>query len=104
MRRNSVLNTSSAAERSPTVLCARMAVLRFPIPIVAALVAGTVLGQTSNHVAEVRKAQGAAYAIRNATNGCPVVGADMLGWPGSMIRKCVYHEGPKGNRLTGLVY
>src|SRR3954447_5027195 len=28
----------------------------------------------------------------------------MFGWPGSMIRKCIYAEGPREKRLPGLVY
>ena len=63
-----------------------------------------VAAQTPAHIAAVKSAQGAAYAINQATNGCPVVGTDMLGWPGASIRKCIYRVGPAGNKRTGLVY
>lgn len=86
------------------LLSARMLMFRFLIPAFAALISGTAFAQTSGHVAEVREAQRAAYAMRDSTNGCPVVGSDMFGWPGNMIRKCVYDEGTKPNQLTGLVY
>ena len=58
----------------------------------------------SDHVAEVRKAQKAAYAISDATNGCPVIGTDMFGWPGNIIRHCVYKKGPQGHQLEAVVY
>jgi hypothetical protein len=60
------------------------------------------LSQTKPDVEQVRLAQRAAYAIQEATNGCPVVGEDILGWPGAKVRKCIYQ--PLGSRLTGLVY
>src|ERR1043166_5566230 len=73
--------------------------------IAAALFAGfPALAQTSEHVTAVRTAQRAAYAISDASNDCPIIGADMFGWPGSRIRKCIYDEGPRKRRLTGLVY
>lgn len=56
------------------------------------------------HIAEVRQAQKAAYAISDASNGCPIVGSDMLGWPGNLVRHCIYTEGPANNRRTGVVY
>jgi len=59
---------------------------------------------TPEHVAQVRKAQKAAYAISDATNGCPVVGTDMFGWPGNIIRHCVYKKGPQGHQLEAVVY
>lgn len=56
------------------------------------------------HIAEVRQAQKAAYAISDASNGCPIVGSDMLGWPGNLVRHCIYTEGPANDRRTGVVY
>jgi len=63
-----------------------------------------VLAQTSDHVADVRRAQRSAYVISQATNGCPVVGTDLFGWPGSKIVKCVYDAGPPDARMTGVAY
>jgi len=56
------------------------------------------------HTAEVRRAQKAASAISDASNGCPVVGSPMLGWPGNLVRHCIYTEGPADDRRTGVVY
>jgi hypothetical protein len=81
-----------------------MRVFRFAAAAVALLVCSPALAQTSEHVTAVRNAQRAAYAISDASNGCPVVGADMFGWPGSRIRKCIYAEGKGARRLPGLVY
>jgi hypothetical protein len=71
---------------------------------VALFACSPVWAQTADHVTAVRNAQKSAYAISDSTNECPVVGADMLGWPGSKVRKCIYEEGPGAHRLTGLVY
>lgn len=68
------------------------------------LLSSQVFAQTSAHVAAVRNAQSSAYAISDSTNGCPLVGADMFGWPGTLVRKCIYQEGPNSNRLSGLAY
>jgi hypothetical protein len=81
-----------------------MRVFRFAAAAVALLVCSPALAQTSEHVTAVRNAQRAAYAISDASNGCPVVGVDMFGWPGSRIRKCIYAEGKGARRLPGLVY
>src|SRR5262245_4790297 len=49
------------------------------------------------HVAAVADAQKSAYAITDATNGCPFATADILGWPASLVRECIYQEdGLKG--------
>jgi hypothetical protein len=45
------------------------------------------------HVAEVVVAQKSAYAINDATNGCPFATTDILGWPASVVRECIYKEG-----------
>ena len=55
------------------------------------------------NVAAVVKAQKAAYALTEATNGCPAPAMDILGWPAAVVRECVYSKGPKANRLTGYV-
>lgn len=55
------------------------------------------------HVVAVIKAQKSAYAITNATNGCPTPATDILGWPSALLRECVYSVGPKAHRLTGYV-
>jgi hypothetical protein len=72
--------------------------LSAPVP------ASAVPSATSEHVAEVRQAQKAEYAITDASNGCPVVGSNMLGWPGKLVRHCIYTEGPANDRRTGVVY
>src|SRR5215475_13376066 len=69
-----------------------------------ALVSGKAFAQSPDHVNAVRHAQRSAYAITDATNDCPTVGSDILGWPGSMVRKCVYVEGPRQHQLTGVVF
>lgn len=61
-----------------------------------------VVAQAGN-VAAVVKAQKAAYAITGASNGCPAPATDVLGWPSTVLRECVYSGGPKTNRLTGYV-
>lgn len=77
----------------------------FAVAVLAAGSAATEAGaQTAAHVAAVKTAQTLAYAISDATNGCPLVGADMFGWPGPLVRKCIYAEGPNNKRLPGLVY
>lgn len=62
------------------------------------------LPATPEHIAAVQNAQKAAYAISHASNGCPAVGADMLGWPGNLVHRCVYTEGAADDRRTGVVY
>jgi hypothetical protein len=74
------------------------------MPVLFAAFAAAGQTPTPAHVAAVKTAQGAAYAITDATNGCPVVGTDMFGWPGGSIRKCIYKEGPASKPLTGLAY
>jgi hypothetical protein len=59
---------------------------------------------TRDHIAEVRQAQKASYAISDAANGCPIIGSNMLGWPGDLVRHCIYTEGPADDRRTGVVY
>lgn len=54
---------------------------------------------TPAHVAAVAHAQNSAYAITDATNGCPFVTTDILGWPSSKVRECIY----KGGALKGYV-
>src|SRR5262245_15492329 len=51
----------------------------------------------AQNVAAVVDAQKAAYAVKDATNGCPFATADILGWPASLVRECIYQEdGLKG--------
>ncbi|NGZ10892.1 MAG: hypothetical protein CV088_16150 [Nitrospira sp. LK70] len=57
----------------------------------------------SGNVAAVVKAQKVAYALTETTNGCPVPATDVLGWPSTVLRECVYGVGPKTNRRTGYV-
>jgi hypothetical protein len=54
---------------------------------------------TAANVASVAQAQKSAYAIRDAINGCPTMTGDVLGWPASLVRECIYKEGG----LTGYV-
>lgn len=83
----------------------RQALPGFAVALLIALSAPTSAGaQTAAHVTAVKNAQTSAYAISDATNGCPLVGADMFGWPGTLVRKCIYAEGPSSKRLPGLVY
>ncbi len=58
------------------------------------------LPQTAE-ISAVASAQKAAYAISDATNGCPVASADLHGWPAARLRTCEYDEGPAGSRLQG---
>lgn len=55
------------------------------------------------NVTAVAKAQKSAYAIRDATNGCPPPATNILGWPRMRLRECIYTEGPKSHQLTGYV-
>ena len=34
--------------------------------------------------------RGATYAITEATNGCPRLDTGLFGWPGALVRECVY--------------
>jgi hypothetical protein len=58
---------------------------------------------TASHIAAVTTAQKSAYVITRATNGCPPPAADILGWPASLLRECVYVVGPQGHRRTAYV-
>jgi hypothetical protein len=60
-------------------------------------------GPSAEHVAAVVQAQKSAYAITDATNNCPPATTDILGWPASLLRECIFSEGPSGDRLTGYV-
>jgi len=60
-------------------------------------------GPSAEHVALVAQAQTSSYAISDATNNCPPPGTDILGWPASLLRECIFSEGPQGDRLTGYV-
>lgn len=51
---------------------------------------------SSRHITAAENAMRAAYAIRNATNGCPAATADMHGWPAARIRHCIYEEDDRG--------
>mgnify|MGYP007067072523 CR=1 FL=1 len=58
----------------------------------------------ADNVAAVVKAQKAAYAITGATNGCLAPAIDVLGWPSTVLRECVYSSGgARTSRLTGYV-
>lgn len=61
--------------------------------------AATAQSPSPAHITAVTEAQTSAYAIGNATNGCPFVTTDILGWPSSMVRECIY----KGGTLEGYV-
>ena len=50
---------------------------------------------SATHVAAVVTAQKSAYAITDATDGCPVPTTDILGWPAALVRECVYKGGTK---------
>lgn len=77
---------------------------RYFLLVLIGLVSENALAQSLEHVTAVRHALRSAYAIADATNGCPVIGSDVLGWPGSIVRKCVYVEGPTQNQLTGIAF
>lgn len=55
---------------------------------------------SAEHVRAVTEAQQSAYALRSAANHCPVLGADLLGWPGGLIRRCDYVQ----LGLEGVIY
>jgi hypothetical protein len=73
----------------------------FVLTLFAALPASA---QSADHIERVKKAQRAAYAISDATDGCPSVTADLFGWPADRVMKCTYAEGPPANRLQAVVY
>ncbi len=77
---------------------------RYFLLALVGLVSQNTLAQNLEHVNAVRHAQRSAYAITDAINGCPIIGTDVLGWPGSIVRKCVYVEGPTQNQLTGIAF
>jgi hypothetical protein len=77
---------------------------RYFLLALVGLVSDNTLAQSLEHVNAVRHAQRSAYAITDATNGCPIISSDVLGWPGSRVRKCVYVEGPTQNQLTGIAF
>jgi hypothetical protein len=77
---------------------------RYYVVVLAGLPPGTALAQSHEHVAAVRYAQQSAYAITDSTNSCPAIGTDIFGWPGPLVRKCAYVEGPKQNQLTGIAF
>jgi hypothetical protein len=76
----------------------------FIICTTACFLFGEALAQSPEHVAAVQKAQKSAYAISDATNGCPTITADLLGWPAAIVRKCIYVVGPARNKRTGMAY
>lgn len=55
---------------------------------------------SAEHTAAVKTAQRSAYAIRSATNGCPLLRSSFEGWPADMLRECEYKQG----NLTGVTY
>jgi hypothetical protein len=65
--------------------------------------ASMAVAASDGDVAAVAKAQKAAYAISDSTNGCPVRSTDFLGWPAPLVRQCIYEEGQTPNRRTGYV-
>ncbi len=68
--------------------------------VFAVLLPGLALAQSSTHIQAVERAQRAAYAVSDASNGCPAANQDVLGWPAALVRKCIY----KGGALDGVVY
>lgn len=71
-----------------------MAAGKLLLSVGAALLLTTPAGaQSAEHVAAVKAAQEAAPMRASATNGCPLVDGDFLGWPGSLVRRCEYAQG-----------
>ncbi|UCI19918.1 glucosaminidase domain-containing protein [Mesorhizobium sp. B2-1-8] len=60
-------------------------------------------GGAQAHLAAVKKAQLASYAITQATNDCPSPAADMFGWPAKKLKACDYKVGPKASPRTAHV-
>ncbi|BCG73348.1 hypothetical protein MesoLj113a_45060 [Mesorhizobium sp. 113-1-2] len=48
-----------------------------------------------DHLAAVKKAQLASYAMTRATNNCPSPDTDLLGWPAQKLKACDYKVGSK---------
>lgn len=65
-------------------------------PAIAQTEAPQRIPASARHVTAAENAMRAAYAVRNATNGCPTATADMHGWPASRIRHCIYEEDDRG--------
>lgn len=61
---------------------------------------GGVRAQSAEHVAAVKAAQDAAPVRVAATNGCPLVEEEFLGWPAKKVRRCEY----KAGNLSGVLY
>jgi hypothetical protein len=57
-------------------------------------------GQSADHVAAVKAAMDAAPVRASATNGCPAVEGEFLGWPAGKVRRCQYKRGD----LEGVLY
>jgi hypothetical protein len=51
---------------------------------------------SARHISAAENTMRAAYAVRNATNGCPTLTADMHGWPAARVRHCIYEEEDRG--------
>ena len=65
--------------------------------IVFAAIFGGAQAATPAHIEAVEKALDSAYAVGNATNGCPALGSDVLGWPANLVMDCQYaSEGIEG--------
>lgn len=69
--------------------------------MLVALFTTPALAQTLEHVDSVKAAaRRSAYAVNNATNGCPAETNDLFGWPASRLRVCEYSE----DKLDGVVH
>jgi hypothetical protein len=60
------------------------------VSFVSLLIAVNTVGQTAEHVAAVKTAYRAAYAITQSVNGCPKGTANLFGWPKERLRYCEY--------------
>ena len=60
------------------------------LPFVAMFATPVVVAQSAEHVAAVKDALRAAYAISESDNGCPNATDDLFGWPKERLRRCDY--------------
>ena len=76
------------------------------VTIAISLCSNIVLCQVPENIAKVEKAQKAAYAITESTNGCPLADTDLFGWPKELIQVCEYSKPDTGLGHTrrALVY
>jgi hypothetical protein len=60
------------------------------VSFVSLLIAANAGGQTAEHVAAVKTAYRAGYAITQSVNGCPRSTSNLFGWPQERLRYCEY--------------